>query len=254
MFVGVIGAGGFFVMGLPEEDRGDDGVETIGTAAPEPLPPEPPPPEPPPPEPVIASSEDAVRERAQERFLTSTQTLVRDLQPIPEVWLQGAYFALPSDYGEIRDIWESYLTIIREVRVADRDRYGAAYELALDDAAVQGEVRTTRLDAAVADFDADTEERDAHWDRVEALAVAAIQSHDALVEAEGLILHDATGAIGRSGGIGAGTSGRDTDAQLLLDQVVELMSRVLLGDGLGPGEGRNVREWVWGGFLDVVPN
>ena len=119
---------------------------------------------------------------------------------------------------------------------------------------MQGEVRTIRLDAAAADFDADAEERDGHWNRVEALAVAAIQSHDALVGAEGLILFDGTGATGRTGGIGAGTSGRNTDAQLLLDQVAELMGRVLSADGLGPGEGRNVREWVWGGFLDVVTN
>ena len=231
-------------MGLLEEPQSNDLADPIDTVAPEP----------PPPAPVIASTEDAVRERAQERFLTFTQTLVRDLQPIPDVWLQGAYFALPSDYAEIRNVWESYLTIIREVRLGDQDRYRAAYELALDDAAVQGEARTSRLDAAAADFAADAGERDAHWNRVEALAVAAIQSHDALVGAEGLILFDGTGATGPVGAIGAGASGRDTDAQLLLDQVADLMDRVLSADGLGPDEGRNVREWVWGGFLDVVTN
>jgi len=236
-------------MGLLGEAQAEDSVEAVEA---DPAGDGPPPP--PPPTAVIATTEEAIRERAQERFLTSTQSLLRDLQPIPDVWLQGAYFALPSDHPEIRDLWQSYLDVIRGVRAADQDRYQAAYELALDDAAIQGDARTVRMVTALADFGADVEERDGHWDRVEAIAVAAIQSHDALLAAEGLILHDASGASGRAGGIGAGTSGRDTDAQLLLDQVVDLMEGVLSAEGLGPQDGLNVRAWVWGGFLNAVTN
>lgn len=201
----------------------------------------------------IASTEESVRARAQERFLSRTQALLVGLDPIPEVWLQGGYFLLPSEHGHIRDVWQGYLATIREVRAEDRVRYRLAYEQALDDAGVQAaEERSSRLAVATADFALKVKDIDAHWDRVEALSVAAVQSHDALLGAEGLVLYDATETTGRSGGIGAGTSGRDSDSQLLLDQVIDLLEGVLDSDGMGPREGANVREWVWGGFLDVV--
>ena len=40
--------------------------------------------------------------------------------------------------------------------------------------------------------------------------------------------------------------------RLLLDQVVEVLNGTLDAEGAGPDEGPNVREWVWGGFLDAV--
>jgi hypothetical protein len=67
-----------------------------------------------------------------------------------------------------------------------------------------------------------------------------------------VIVYDPSGATGRAGGIGAGTSGRDSDAQFLLDQVIDLIETALAADGMGPREGSNVREWVWGGFLAAV--
>ena len=208
-------------------------------------------PEPTPParEPVIAATETAVRERAQERFLTATQTALRDLQPVPDAWASGPYLVVPSDHPEVVDVWQSYLATVRRVRADEPGRYRAAYVAALDDAAVEGEARGTRLAAAMTDFTASAQVRSAHWDRVETLATAALQSHNALVEAEGLLLHDAGAA---ADGLGAGVSGRDADAQRLLRQVVELLSARLDADGLGPGDGGSVREWVWDGFLDAV--
>lgn len=206
-------------------------------------------PEPPPREPVIASTEAAVRERAQERFLTATQGQLRDLQPVPEAWASGSYLAVPSEHPEVVDVWQSYLATIRRVRAGDAERYRTAYLAALDDAVVEGEARGTRLAAAMAEFDASAAPRAAHWDRVEALATAALQSHNALVEAEGLILYDPAVA---GDGLGAGTSGRDADAQLLLRQVIELFGARLDANGLGPRAPARVREWVWDGFLDAA--
>jgi hypothetical protein len=206
-------------------------------------------PEPPPREPVIASTEAAVRERAQERFLTATQSQLRDLEPIPEAWASGPYLAVPSDHPEIVDVWQSYLATVLRVRAGDAERYRAAYVAALDDAAVGEEARQGRLAAAMSDFDAAAPPRAAHWDRVEALADAALRSHNVLVEAEGLILYDPAVA-GES--LGSGTSGRDADAQLLLRQVIELLAARLAADGLGPRVPERVREWVWDGFLDAA--
>ncbi|NNF13665.1 MAG: hypothetical protein HKN72_10590 [Gemmatimonadetes bacterium] len=223
---------------------------------PEPFEPEPEPePEPesePALEAVIPDTPAALRERTQERYLAATRAELRSLQPIPEIWPEGPYITVPSDHPEVVDVWQDYRATIQSVRQVDADRYRAAIESALDDAAVTGEGRQTRLETAMGEFEASDELRAAHFDRVEALATAAIQSHNALVEAEGLILFDATGSTGRPSGIGAGTSGRNAEAQLLLDQVTELLEGALDADGEGPGSGANVREWVWDGFLDAM--
>jgi hypothetical protein len=226
------------------ESEPDPAVEPVA------LEPEPEP-EPPPParEPVIAATEASVRERARERFLTATQSALRDLQPVPAAWASGPYLVVPTDYPAVIDVWQSYIAIVRSVRADGAERYRTAYLSALDDAAIVGEAREARLTAALSDFAASADVRRAHWDRAEALATAALQSHNALVEAEGLLLHDA-GVTG--GGLGAGVSGRDADAQLLLRQVVELLSSRLDAEGLGPGAGARVREWVWDGFLDAA--
>jgi len=214
----------------------------------EPAPIEPVPPRPTP-EPVIAATETAIRARARERFLTNTQIQLRDLQPVPDAWAGGQYLAMPTEYPEVVDVWQSYVATIRAVRAGDRERYRLAYEAALDDAAIEGGARVARLSGALRDFDASREWREAHFGRVEALATAAIQSHNALVEAEGLILYD-PGSGGAE--LGAGTTARDADAQLLLAQVLDLLTSTLDAGGLGPHEGARVREWVWDGFLDAV--
>ena len=204
------------------------------------------------PEAVIPDTPGAVRERAQERYLAATQTALRTLQSIPEAWPEGPYLTVPSDHPEVVDVWQDYRATIQQVRQVDVERYRTAYEAALDDAAVVGEDRAERLQRAMDEFGVSQELRDAHFDRVEALATAAIQSHNALVEAEGLILFDATGSTGRPSGIGAGTSARNAEAQLLLDQVIELLEGALDADGDGPGSGENVREWGGDVFLAAI--
>lgn len=246
VLLGVVGSGGYFAMGLMGSPDMDTPVDSL-TIAPDPVPP------PPPRQPVIASTEDAVRGRARERFLSSTQALLAALQPIPAAWLSGPYFALPSDHPDVLSVWQSYRATIRTVRAGDEARYRTAYESALDDAGIADpDERARRIATATTAFAARVPDLDAHWGRVEALAVAAIQGHNALLEVEGLVLYDPTGTTGRPAGLGVGTSGRDSDAQLRLDQVIALMQRVLDADGLGPREGANVREWVGGGFLDVI--
>jgi len=201
--------------------------------------------------PLIPSTEEALRARARERFLTATQAELRDLDQVPEVWLRGVYLAAPSDYSAVRAVWEEYLTTIREVRARDDERYQAAYVRALDDARVADSVRTTRLATAGAVFRAAAPRRAVHYDRVEALALAAIQGHDALVRAEGTIAYQpATGpAVSADPVIEA--VGRSREAQALLDQVLDLILGHVHEVG-GPGETANVREWVWDGLLDAV--
>lgn len=201
--------------------------------------------------PAIPSAEVDVRARARERFLTASQLLIRDLPSVPTEWATAEYFVRPTEYPGIVPVWESYLVAIRNMRAQDRERYTRAYNGALDDARITGDARSDRLQGALAGFDSVAVRREAHYDRVEALASAAIQSHGVLVEAEGLLLTDAT-AEGGPGGLGAGVSARDADTQLLFDQVIEVLSARLSASGLGPRTGENVREWIWDGFLRAV--
>ncbi len=205
------------------------------------------------PAPLIADNEDVIRERAQERFLSSTQTALRGLDPIPEIWLRGSYLAAPSDYANVRAVWEEYLTSVREVRASDDERYRAAYLRTLDDARVDGSARTLRLASASTDFQAAAAGRDRHYDRVEALASAALQGHDALVQAEGTILFEPATGPGLSTDPVIEAAGRDPQSQTLLDQVLDLILTELQAEG-GAGESANVREWVWDGLLDAVTN
>lgn len=251
LLVALLGAAGYAGLTLFEAREAEPPVEEPDAEAPvEAVAVEPSPV--PPREPVIPATVPAVRERARERYLASTQERLRGLQSIPEAWAEGPYFVLPSRYPGVVDVWQSYLATVRDVRSTDVDRYRAAYRAALDDAAVEGEARATRLEAGMSDFARTAPMREAHFDRVETLAIAAIQSHNALLEAEGLILFDQTGSTGAGSGVGRGASGRDSESQLLLDQVLAVLQRALEAGGEGPGTGENVRAWVWDGFFDAA--
>jgi hypothetical protein len=203
--------------------------------------------------PVIPATEDAVRRRAGERFLTSTQALLRQLEPIPQAWLSGRYLASASDYAHVRTIWQTYLVTIRDIRASDDERYRVAYGRALDDAGVQEPARTTRLATGTAQFQAGGAPRNRHYERVERLATVAISGHDALVTAEGRILFEpATGARLSTDPV-IEAVGRTPADQDLLDEILDAVLGELRGPG-GPGTARNVREWVYGGLLDAVTN
>jgi hypothetical protein len=199
----------------------------------------------------IADNEESVRGRAQERFLTATQAALRGLDPIPEVWLRGQYLAAPSDYANVRAVWEEYLTTVRDVRGGDRERYEVAYNRALDDARVDGAARTSRLAGALTDFGASQARRARHYDQVEAVATAALRGHDALVQAEGTISYEPASGAAVSGDPVIEAVGRSPEAQALLERVLDDILADLQGPG-GPGESANVRDWVWTGFLSAV--
>jgi hypothetical protein len=206
---------------------------------------------PPPPAPLIPDTEESLRGRAQERFLTATRALLRDLPPIPDTWLTGAYLAAPSDYPQVREVWIQYLTTIQQVRGGDNQRYRAGYLRALEDARVGGSARTLRLAGAVAAFQGQVASRAAHYDRVEGLATAALQGHDALVEVEGTIAYEPAASTPISGDPVIEAVGRNPDAQGLLEQVLDMILAGLEGPE-GPGQASNVSEWIWEGILEAV--
>ncbi|MDH3207871.1 MAG: hypothetical protein OEO79_14800 [Gemmatimonadota bacterium] len=206
---------------------------------------------PPLPPPLIPDTEDALRARAQERYLATTRSLLRDLPPIPTIWLQGAYLAAPSEYPQVREVWNLYLTTVRQARAGDNERYRAGYLRALDDARVDGTARTLRLAGAVSAFQGEVGPRAAHYDRVEALITAALRGHDALVEAEGSISYEPASGTPVSGDPVIEAVGRNSAAQSLLDQVLDMILGEL-NDPEGPGRTESVGEWIREGILDAV--
>jgi hypothetical protein len=201
--------------------------------------------------PLIPDAEEVLRARARERFLAATQGELRGLDEIPDIWLRGAYLAAPSDYPAVRAVWEEYLATVREVRAGEVERYRASYARALEEARVADTLRSARIERAVADFQARGQWRAAHWDRVEALALAAIEGHDALVRVEGSIAYRPVTGLLLSSDPAIEAVGRGPEAQALLEQVLDFILARLQGEG-GPGQAANVREWVWVGFLDAV--
>jgi hypothetical protein len=202
--------------------------------------------------PGIPRDESAVRGRAHELFLTATQAELRDLPPLPDAWPGAEYLMLPSGSPEVVGVFQQYLQTARALRGTDEARYRVAYQAALEDAGVDGEEAVDRLDAAMGDFAGTAERRDAHYERIERLASAAIGSHEALLEAEGLLVSGAPVNSADLSRLGAGVSGRDRDSQFLLEDVVTALEEALDGGGAGPRTPGNVRAWVWDGILDAV--
>ena len=208
---------------------------------------------PPPPQPLIPDTEEALRERAQERFLATTRTLIGELPEVPDIWLDGQYLAAPSEYPEVRDAWVGVMTLVRQVRAGDNERYRAGYNQALDDALVSGSTRALRLAGAVGDFQSREGPRAAHYDRAEALAMAVLRGHDALEEAEGTIAYEPAASTPVSGDPVIQAVGRNADAQALLDEVLDMILAEL-DEPDGPGSAANLREWIWEGILGAVAN
>lgn len=235
----LVGAGVYFGPQLfsPPASEGSD----AGTTTPEPSPPAP----------VIPATNDAIRGRANERFLSATQVMMRRLEPIPGTWLSGRYLSSPSDFGHVREAWESYLVTIREIRAADEERYRAAYLRALDDAGVRDAARETRLATGMAEFQRTAARRARHYDRVEALATVAISGHDELLAAEGRILYEPATGPRVSNDPVIEAVGRTPADQSLLEEILDAILAELQGAG-GAGAAPNVREWVYGGLLDAV--
>jgi len=71
------------------------------------------------------------------------------------------------------------------------------------------------------------------------------------VSAEGTIMYQPATGPSLSADPVIEAVGRSPEAQALLNQVLDVILRELHAED-GPGEVRNVREWVWDGFLEAV--
>jgi hypothetical protein len=202
--------------------------------------------------PILPDTEEALRDRAQVRFLSRALQSLSGLPAIPREWLDGRYLANASEYPGIRAAWDAHLEAVRRLRVDESEIYSAAYLSALDDARVTGATRTLRLASALSRFEADRAIRAAHYDRVTELASASIALHDLLIEREESITYEP--AVGTRISVDPilQAAGTDPETQQLLEAALDRVLAGLNARGLGPSEASRVRAWAFEGLRDVV--
>ncbi|MEX2467250.1 MAG: hypothetical protein WD995_10085 [Gemmatimonadota bacterium] len=202
--------------------------------------------------PILPDTEEALRARADVRFLSRVLQSFAALPAIPNTWLDGRYLANASEYPGVRAAWVAYLEAIRRVRVDEDEYYSAAYLSALDDARVTGATRTLRLASALSRFESEGAERQAHYDRVAELATAAIDLHDLLVEREASITYEPAVGTRISADPILQAAGTDPETQQLLEAALDRVLDALSERQVGPVEASRVPDWMFEGLRDVV--
>lgn len=247
--IGILGIG----IGVAAVLYGPDLVDSVqNQIADDPPPVVPPDPEPEP-EPSIPDTEEALRARAAERLQSTLRTQLAVLRPIPDIWLDGAYLSEASAYPDVREVWQEYLEVIRDVRERESEFYTVAYLGALDDARVMTPAtRTLRLAGAVAAFEADRVHREGHYTRVDELVSAALILHDLLSELEGSISYEPAQGPSLSADPVIQAVGRDEETQQQLNGALDRVLDALSADGLGPVDADVVPSWVFEGFREVI--
>jgi hypothetical protein len=171
---------------------------------------------------------------------------------IPGIWLDGRYLAAPSEYPQVRAIWQEYLNRIQEARASEVEHYSDAYLSALDDARVTGSTRTLRLASAVSAFRASAPQRAGYYTRVEELAAAALHLHDQLAAVEDSISYEPAVGPAVSADPVIEAAGSNPATQQLLDAALDHVAEALYAGGLGPVEASRVPTWVLEGLREAV--
>ncbi len=153
----------------------------------------------------------------------------------PEDWLGGYYLSHAGEFDSVRRYWSAYRSYLRGVKAQDAVLFRRGLASALQDLEVQPHRRPDLIEAAAARFRAGRAGRDSLYDAMSAVAEAAVDLHDFLVEREAEIEYDPvrTGRISRDPVLEAYASGEDARAALEehLDRLLDRMERV---NGLKP--------------------
>jgi len=201
---------------------------------------------------VVPDTEEGLVTFADVRFLGRVRGELASLPSIPREWLDGRYLASASGYPHVRDTWEAHLAAVRRLRVDEGDHYSAAYLSALDDARVTGPTRTLRLASAMSRFERAAPARQRHYERVEALAVAAIDFHDLLVRREAQISYEPAVGTRISADPVLQAASPDPVVQREMESGLDRVLAALSAQGAGPVEAARVPEWTFEGLRAVV--
>lgn len=201
---------------------------------------------------VVPDTEEGLAERAGARFLGRVRGVVDGLPQIPRIWLDGRYLANASQYPEVRAAWENHLATVRRLRVDEEELYSQAYLTALDDARVTGPTRTLRLASALSRFQATAPARRAHYAKVEALAVAALDFHTFLLAREMEISYEPAVGTRISADPVLQAASTNPTVQREMEAALDRVLSALAAEGTGPVEAARVSDWTFDGLRDVV--
>lgn len=201
---------------------------------------------------VVPDTEEGLAERAGVRFLGRVRGVVDGLPTIPRIWLDGRYLANASQYPEVREAWEAHLGTARRLQVDEDELYSQAYLTALDDARVTGPTRTLRLASALSRFQATAPVRRTHYEKVEALAVAALDFHTFLLAREAEISYEPAVGTRISADPVLQAASTNPAVQRDMEAALDRVLAALAAQGTGPVEAARVRDWTFEGLRDVV--
>jgi hypothetical protein len=201
---------------------------------------------------VLPDTEEALQSRAESRFLGSMRPLFMSLPAVPSTWLSGHYLASASEYPDVAAAWSTYFERIRDSRDDETEIYSEAFLSALDDARVTGANRTLRLAAALSRFERNGALRVAHYQRVEELAVAALDLHDLLLEREDRITYEPAVGPRVSADPVLQAAGSDPETQDLLEAALDRVLDALSAGGEGPVEAQALPQWIFEGLRRAV--
>jgi len=130
--------------------------------------------------------DEELARRAQSSWVEGLEELRSsyDLGPVPEDWLSGAYLAQASAYPEVEAFWGAYSEYVETAAETETDRYREAFLGVLEDAEVEGPMRTLKLRQGLTAFVAQAPERRASYQSTLQLASAALELHRFLLESE----------------------------------------------------------------------
>lgn len=204
---------------------------------------------------AVPVTEEQIREEAYAGFLAGVEAMVgeQEVQEVPAAWLEGYYLADPASHPDVPAYWQRYKAYVEAARAGQSDLYREAWLDAASRGGVSGPVRSLRLAAATAEFDARAPEREAHYRHALEMADAALALHRLLLEMEGRITYEPIRGERVSADPVIEAAGTDPDAQARLEAALD---RVLLAlqrpDGTPIGDRARIPAWLVEG-LQTLP-
>ena len=175
--------------------------------------------------------DEELAQRARSSWLEGLEELRSsfDLGPVPEDWLSGEYLAQASAYPQVEAFWEGYAAYVETAGETETDRYREAFLGVLEDADVEGPMRTLKLRRGLTTFVAQAPERQASYESTLELASAAVELHRFLLESEAAIRFEPATGERLSADPVTEAAGTDEATQARLEAALDRVLEALQG-------------------------
>ncbi len=175
--------------------------------------------------------DEELARRAQSSWLEGLEELRSsfDLGPVPEDWLSGEYLAQASAYPQVEAFWEGYAAYVEAAAETEADRYRESFLGVLEDADVEGPMRTLKLRRGLTTFVGQAPERRASYQSTLELASAALELHRFLLQSEAAIRFEPATGERLSADPVTEAAGTDEATQARLEAALDRVLEALQG-------------------------